>query len=403
MVQFLALLKNDIKLFIRDWKALALLILMPVLFISLFVYVLTPYINKTSFVDPFAIALVDKENSTQTRVLSRQLDELKIFKEVLRVDDRQARELMARNEISAEVIIPEGFSESILSGENKPVTVIGNRATPLQAFITRNIIQSACNLLSASESALNTIDYFGVKAGIRYADRVRDYDDSMTKLLIEALSRNEIYSEIESSPVFDLTPAEYFTAALVIIFLMFAGMPAMKMLVWERNYGISRRLVSTPVKSYQIILSKFIISVILSIIQFAIIIAATALLFKNYWGAPVRNILFVFGGIIFAVSAWSVFVSSIAKTTAAADAIGNLGILLMAVVGGSIYPLSSMPDFIRSISKFTINRWAMDGFMVLFSGDDALSVAGYVWPLLAMGGVLLAAAVGVMKVKRRDC
>ncbi|MDP4095111.1 MAG: ABC transporter permease, partial [Bacillota bacterium] len=400
-IRFLTLLKNDIKLFFKDWKAVILLLVMPVLFIALFIYVLTPYINKTSFVDPFPVALVDKEDTAQTRVLSRQLDEIELFSEVLRVNDSEARELLGQNRAAAEIIIPQGFSESILSGENKPVTVIGNKAMPLQAYVAKNVVQTATDLLSASESALNTIDHFGSKAGINGKVRSKDYDDSMTQLLINALSRKEIFSEVQNSSQFDLTPAEYFTSGLIIIFLMFAGMPAMKMLVWERNYGISRRLASTPAKPYQIILSKFIVSILLSILQFAVIVAATAVFFHNYWGAPLKNILYIFAAIILAVSAWSVFVSAISKTTAAADAIGNLGILLMAVVGGSIYPLSSMPDFIKSISKFTINRWAMDGFMVLFSGDNSLSVTGYALPLLAIGGVLLVAALGVMKVRGR--
>lgn len=401
MIRFLTLLKNDIKVFIRDWKAMTLLIVMPVLFISLFVYVLSSYINKTSFVDPFAVALVDREDSAQTRILVKQLEGIELFREILRVDEDEAADLLSKNKIAAEIIVPDKFSDSILSGENKPVKVIGNKSMPLQAFITKNIIQSASNLLSASESALNTIDHFDIKAKINSKDIVKDYDESMTKLLMDALSRNEIYSEVEASPSLDLTPAEYFTSGLIIIFLMFAGMPAMKMLVWERSYGVSRRLAATPVKTYQIILSKFIVALMLSIIQFAVIIAATSIFFHNYWGAPIGSILKVFGGIILAVSAWSVFVSAISKTTAAADAIGNLGILLMAVVGGSIYPLYSMPEFIRQISKFTINRWGMDGFMVLFSGNYGLSVDRYVTPLIAMAAVLLFIATAILALRRR--
>jgi ABC-2 type transport system permease protein len=188
---------------------------------------------------------------------------------------------------------------------------------------------------------------------------------------------------------------------LIVIFLMFAGMPGLKMIVSERSCGITRRFMSTPVKMRHIILSKFLVSIILSIIQFAIIIILTSFIFKNYWGTSLKNILLLFGGIIFAVSAWSIFVSSISRTPASADVIGNLGILLMAVIGGSIYPLSSMPGFVRSMSNLTINKWAMDGFMVIFSGNEGLNVLNQTYVLLIIGVVMLSVSVGIMRLTKK--
>lgn len=398
---FIALFKNDLKLFFRDWKAVVLLLAMPFLFISFFTYALSPYLNKSSFVEPFVIALVDHEDTAQTRIFARQLSEVAVFKEILRVDEIKAKELISKNEIAAAVIIPQGFSDSIAAGENKPVTVVGNRTLPLQSFIVENLMQSAANLISAAQSAINTIYHYNEKAGLKDRELEEQYNQSTMKFFLEAVSRNEIYSQLDQTPGFSLTPVEYFTSALITVFLMFAGMPAMKMLVTERTMGLTRRLSASPARSWQIILSKFFLSVILSVLQFSIIIALTSLVFKNYWGAPVKNILLLFAGILFAVSAWSIFVSAISRTPASADVIGNLGILLMAVIGGSIYPLSSMPAFVRSLSSLTINRWAMDGFMVLFSGNDGLSVANQVYALLGMGVVLLLLSAGIMKLSKR--
>lgn len=397
---FIALLKNDLKLFFKDWKAVILLVTVPFIFIAFFMYALTPYLDKTSFIDPFAVALVDNEDSVQTRMLVRQFDDISIFSEVLRVDSGQAAQLISQNRVAATILIPAGFTQSIVEGENEPVTVIGNRSMPLQAYVVKNLMDSAANLVSAGQSAINTIYHFDRQAGVDGQELNEEFNKNAMAFFLEVLSRSDIFSEIEASPVMDLTPAEYFTAALTVIFLMFAGMPAMKMLVTERRMGLTRRIAASPVKMWQIILSKFMVSLLLSLIQFSIIIVLTSKVFGNYWGAPVRNIILVFAGTVFAVAAWSVFVSSISKTPAAADVIGNLGILLSAVVGGSIYPLSSMPGFVRSISKITINRWAMDGFMVLFSGNDALNVNNVVLALFTIGVVLISSAALVLKVRR---
>lgn len=385
MIVFAALLKNDIKLFLKDWKACIILLAVPVVFISFFAWTLTPYLNKSSFIEPFSIALVDNENTTQTRMLTKQLDDMGIFREILRLDESEARQKLADGSISSIIIIPPDFTESISIGKNKPVLVIGSKAMPLQSYIVKSLMQSAANQISAAQSAITTIYHYNEEAGVKGDELQKQFNDSTMQFFLEALSRKEVFSQLEETPQFNLTPVEYFTAALLVVFMMFAGMPGMKMLVTERNMGITRRLAASPVRMWQIVLSKLVTSLLLVILQFGVIIALTSVIFNNYWGAPVKNILLLFGGLVLAISAWSVFVSSVATSPASADVIGNLGILLSAVIGGSIYPLSTMPEFVRDISRFTINRWAMDGFMVLFSGNDALSVANYSLVLAGMG------------------
>jgi len=401
MTSFLTLLKNDARLFLKDWKACLLLLAAPLLFISFFTYALSPYLDKSSFIEPFPIALVDMEDTTQTRILENQIKEISLFGEVRRLSEDEAMRQLSDQDIGGVIIIPPDFTNSVAAGENKPVTVVGSSAKPLQAYIVKNIIQSAANLVSAAQSAIITIYHYDHEAGLSGAELDARYNNAIMEYLMEALARNEVFTAVDRQSGYDLTPVEYFTAALIVVFMMFAGMPGMKMLVTERSEGITRRLSAAPAGMWKVILSKLLVSVMLLILQFGIIIAATSKLFNNYWGAPIKNILLLFGGIIFAVSAWSLFVAAISSSPASADIIGNLGILLMAVVGGSIYPLSSMPAFMRNLSRLTINRWAMDGFMVLFSGNDALGTGLYAMVLAAMGCVLLAASVLIMKSVRR--
>jgi ABC-2 type transport system permease protein len=401
MTAFFTLLNNDIKLFLKDWKACIILLVTPFIFISFFAYALTPYLDKSSFIEPFSIALVDKENTTQTRMLVKQIEDVKLFSRIVRVDEESALKLLSERKVDSVIIIPPDFTESVSAGENKPVTVIGSKAAPLQSYVVKTLMQSAANLVSAAQSAITTIYHYNVEAGIRGKNLESQYNDSTMKLSIEALSRNEVFSEIDTTQNFNLTPAEYFTAALIVVFMMFAGMPGMKMLVAERSTGVTRRLEASPIRMWQVALSKLMVSIMLSAVQFGVIIAFTSVVFKNYWGAPITSVLLLFGGLVFAVSAWSIFVSSISTSPASADIIANLGILLMAVIGGSIYPLSSMPDFVRSISKLTINRWAMDGFMVLFSGNDAASVTLYATALAVIGLVLFILSTVFMKLAGR--
>lgn len=401
MTVFLTLFKNDIKLFLKDWKACVLLLAAPFVFISFFTYALAPYLDRSNFVEPFSIALVDQEDTPQTRMLTKQLDEMQIFREVVHTGEAEALQMLSEGSVASVIIIPPDFTYSVAYGENKPVTVIGSSARPLQSFIVKTLMQSAANLVSAAQNAITTIYHFNQEAGLKGKELDQQFNDSTMAFLLEALARNEVFSRVEAYSNFDLTPVEYFTAALMVIFAMFAGMPGMKMLVTERTSGITKRLAAAPVKMWQIILSKLLVSILLVTLQSGFIILLTAAVFKNYWGAPAGDVLLLFGGLVFAVCAWSVFVAAISRTSASADAIGNLGILTMAVIGGSIYPLSSMPEFVRGLSRLTINRWAMDGFMVLFSGNEALHVGTQALMLVVIGAVLSVLAAVFMKLMQR--
>ena len=401
MVSFAALLKNDIRLILRDWKACVLLLAAPLLFISFFTYALSPYLEKSSFIEPFPIALVDKENTTQTRMLIHQIEDIGIFSHVIVTYEEDALRYPADKEVGGAIIIPEDFTNSVAIGENRPVTVVGNGAMPLQAYIVKNTAQSAANLVTAAQGAINTIWHYDNKAGLSDSELDARFNEAVMDYMLTALARTAVFESVEAENGSSVTPAEYFTAALIVVFMMFAGMPGMKMLVSERAGGITARLAATPVRMWKVVLSKLLVSIMLLVIQFGIIILMTSRLFNNYWGAPVRDVLILFGAIILAVSAWSVFTASISPTPASADIIGNLGILLIAVLGGSIYPLTSMPESIRRISVLTINRWAMEGFMVLFSGSSVTDTGTHAMVLALMALILFAVSAFMIRFARR--
>jgi len=382
MVGFIAILKNDLKLFIKDWKALALLIIMPFFFIYIFYYGLSPVINKNNLIKPFNIALVDYEDSMQTKLVAGQLDELNIFESVLRIDENRAMQMLSNNEIAAVIIIPSDFSESLMDGKNdKPIVIIGNKSMPLETYTVKNIAFSAIDLLYSSQNAVNTVYYYSKMAGSTEEELDQKYSNLVVKYFINLLSRNDIFYESKAGSNLNVTPFEYFTAGIIAVFLMLSGMPGAKMLVTEKSLKLTDRLRATPVRMWQILLSKFIIITLFSLIQFAAVLIFGSLFFGNYLEVSFLNFAPAFIVLVFGSSAWAMFVAAISPSSSTADIIGNLSILIMAIIGGNIYPLTAMPDYIKVLSKFTINKWAMDCLIGIFSGYAAVDVY---YPILIM-------------------
>ena len=199
-------------------------------------------------------------------------------------------------------------------GENRPVTVVGNGVMPLQAYIVKNTAQSAANLVTAAQGAINTIWHYDNKAGLSDSELDARFNEAVMDYMLTALARTAVFESVEAENGSSVTPAEYFTAALIVVFMMFAGMPGMKMLVSERG----RRYHSTAccdtgedVEGVRVKAACFHHAAGDPVWHHNTDDIKT---FSTTTGAPVRDVLILFGAIILAVSAWSVFTASISPT-----------------------------------------------------------------------------------------
>ncbi|NLC68669.1 MAG: ABC transporter permease [Clostridiaceae bacterium] len=373
------LVKNDMKLFFSDWKAVILYFGLPFAFVSLFIYALSPLLEGNKFIEPFNIAIVDKENSLESRMLINQFlsqagtddiyteDSAKLVN-FIKTDKATGLEMVKKGEAAGAVIIPEGFVYSMSVGENKPFVVVTDPAQPLAANFIKKYMESYADLISASQNGIMTayVFYSRVTSAGEFYDK--KYTDVVTRFSLKALSRTEAFTTKTESYIPDVTRYEYFTASLLAVFIMFGGIMGIKFTAGEKQLGISTRLNTSPLTGIEYITARFITVFMLSLLQFLSVIIPGGIIFKIYLKTSPMCLFIAFAITVFTVSSWAVFIAVVSPTPITADLAGSLGTLLMAVIGGSIYPLTALPDSIKSLSYLTINRWAVQGFLEIFSG-----------------------------------
>jgi ABC-2 type transporter. len=399
MGAFLSILKNDAKIIIRDVKALLLLMVLPVLVIALFARALGPMLEKKAFVEPFSIAVVDKENSVWTGMLITQLRNLDILENIYRTDEDNARKMIEENKIAAAIVIPENITESVDRWKPEEGKVIGNGLLHFQTGLVKNIAEVGSTAISAGLAELYAIDDYERAAGIDSKTIYKDINDANEEFINAVLARKEIFRETRQGK-YGLSPAEYYAASLIAVFIMFSSVPCMKMLAQERTLGISSRFDAAPSGGWQSIASKLVISVIISTAQFVLVGIFLRLASKSL-GGKAGPFIPVFLCTTVAASAFSLFIASISKSAAATDLVANLSILFMAIAGGSVYPLSSLPEICRKLSVAAVNRWASEGFLAVMSGDDAGKIKECCLALLVLAVIYFAAAVIAYRIRRR--
>ncbi len=400
MKVFINILINDIKLVLSDWKMLVIIFAMPVLLILYFSYAVYPVLKEDTVVQPVSVAVVDKDNTIESRILISQLEEIELIGKIHRVSEEESLSLIDENKIAAAIIIPEGFVSSVVSGDNKSISILGNVKKEQQAMIIKTLITGAANIVSSGQAVLYSYYKFVTETGVARDELNREFDTLTQDIIMKSLDRNSVVSEIKTYPGDNLTATEYYTASLLALFLLFSAVPVSRFLLTERIWGIRSRLATTNAGGVRILTSKLIVSLLISIFQMSLIIFITSKIFKNYWGAGFFIISAVFISGVFAVSCWSLFVLVVSRDQRQFEIIRSMGILLMALIGGSIYPIAKMPDKIRALSTFTINRWIQEGFMKVFSGERYPDVSYEIMCLVMIGAVFAVSSAVIYKIKK---
>ncbi len=400
MSSFMTLLRNDLKLMLKDYKTLIIILIMPLVVIWIFAQALSPLLEKSTFVEPFKIIIVDEEQSAWTGLLAAQLKNLEIVEQVLFADEKEARELIEKHEAAAAIVLPEGLISSVDYWEPLAAKVIGSNLLYLQSNLVKNIAFVGSTAVSAGLASLNVI--YNLEADGGYSDEalyeeVKKANETYIRLI---LNRKAIISE-EKLQTPDVNPVIYYALSLLAIFTLFSSIPCMKLLTEERRLGILSRLNATPTKSWETVVSKLLVSFMISAVQFSIIAIFMAIAGGRTVTSQLLSMIPVFVATTLAAGAFSLLIASLASSGSAADLIANLSILLMAIIGGSLYPLPSLPEACRPFSVLTINRWAAEGFLSALYGDHYSDTLRSCMALILLTGLFLAAASIILKIKRR--
>jgi ABC-2 type transport system permease protein len=129
-------------------------------------------------------------------------------------------------------------------------------------------------------------------------------------------------------------------------------------LVTERNQGTLTRLLTAPLRGYQVLGSKalacFITTIFVSIILMLIGIFVFGIRVASYFKLSL-GLAIVAGSFVGVMMLLSV----LGKTERAASGIGWAVLLVFAMIGGGMLPLFFMPDWLKALSSVSPIKWGI--------------------------------------------
>jgi ABC-type multidrug transport system permease subunit len=178
--------------------------------------------------------------------------------------------------------------------------------------------------------------------------------------------------------------------AMFVLMTLFSGMSA---LIVERQQWTLQRLAVMPVSRRTLLGGKILARFCLGLIQFGIVFIVGALFGMNFGKDPFALLLLVIAYTL-AVTAITFAVGSGLKSPFQAVALGLLLTLTMAPLGGAWWPMDISPRFMQIVGHVSPVAWAMDGFTALtYRGAHLVNVLVPLAVLLGMAVVAFLIAI----------
>ena len=185
----------------------------------------------------------------------------------------------------------------------------------------------------------------------------------------------------------------YFMPSMAIFFLMFAMFAGARSILEEERQGTLSRLMTTPTRPGEILLGKLGGTLITGLLQMAVLVLISALLFGVDWGAPLGVALLTVATVT-AAAGLGAAVAAIARDDNQASVLGSAIALIFAILGGNFLPIQYAPPWLDALSRLTLNRWALDGFIALSLDQAPLAdVLSNLAALLGIGALFFALAL----------
>ena len=399
---------KDLKLMFRDRAALTFMLLAPFLLTIGMGFVTGRFSGNSSGLSDIPVVIVNLDNEQLGNALAdvfNSEDLADLMEPTASSDPEAARRLIDEDQASAAVIIPKGFTQSIIPAQGtmfeadaalaEPVQieVYANPARPTGAGVIKAIVDEFVSRVEEGRTSGMTSIVQLMQSGLLNPQNA----ESEARSLFENVDQTEstaitLKTNREGAQAVEFDLLAYFAPGMALMFLMYTGSYGGRSILAERSQGTLPRLLTSPTSTAQFLGGKVLGVFFMGIAQVGILIVASALFFQVKWGDPLGMVVLILAA-VFGASGWGMLITALARTPAQVGSTGSAIMLIFGILGGSFINLEQMPPLIQTVSKITPNAWGLDGFTTLALGGTLKNLGDPITALLIMGVVLFGISV----------
>ena len=399
---------KDLKLIFRDRAALIFMLLAPFLLTIGMGFVTGRFSGNSSGLSDIPVVIVnldqDQLGNALADVFSSQ-DLADLMEPTPSSDPEAARRSIDDDQATAAVIIPAGFTRSIIPAEGiafnqnfvQPdpvkIEVYTNPTRPTSAGVIKAIVDEFISRVEEGRTSGMTSLVQLMQAGLLNPQDM----ESEARNLFQNVDTNEataitLKADKEGAAAIQFDILAYMAPGMALLFLMYTVSYGGRSILAERSQGTLPRLLVSPTSTAQVLGGKVLGIFLTGVAQVGILIAASSVFFGVKWGDTLGLAILILAA-VFGATGWGMLITALARTPAQIGSLGSALMLIFGILGGSFISLDQMPAYVRTLSKITPNAWGLDGFSTLALGGTLPNLIQPITALLSMGVVLFAIAI----------
>lgn len=337
--------------------------------------------------ETFRYALVDADRGVAARHfvddVLRPVERQKVIRLRTSASADAARRLVDQGEVTAAIVIPQGFSSAVQNGSPTSLQIIGSVDSPIAVEVARSLAASYASELQSVRLAVATVLREGGGT-----------DPARAQRLAQAAARTTAPLAVTdvSADRRELDTETYMSASMAVFFLFFTVSFGVSGLLQEREAGTLPRLLAAPISRLSVLGGKLLVSVIVGVVSMSMLAIATSLLLGARWGDPAGVALLVVAGVLAATGIMAV-VTSLARTYEQAEQWQAVIAVTLGALGGTFFPVAQIGGALSVLTLVTPHHWFLGGLADLAGGGGVAAVLPSVAALLAFAAVTTALAV----------
>jgi ABC-2 type transport system permease protein len=289
-------------------------------------------------IDHIPTAVVDRDMSAASRELVQALENTETLDADFYVQtEAEARALVDTGAALVAVLIPSDFEERLV-GADRPaqVQVILDGADPSAARAAQMSAEGAIGTFS-QKVALERLGVLASGAGEIISMDVRVWFNEELKT-----SNYEVPSELG------------FMLAGIALMLASLGIAR------ERELGTLEQLMVTPLRSIELILGKALPVLVLTYVNFLVMLALVIFVFKIPMRGSLSLLLTIAFFYLLIEMVWGLMISAVSRTQVQALMLAFALIMVEITFSGYAFPVENMPPLLQSIANFVpIKHWLL--------------------------------------------
>ncbi len=376
MTRFLALVRKDCLLALRDWHGLALMFAMPMIFVIIMSLALQDTLRTDG--PRIDVLVMDRSSLDQGPELIDALRKTGGFRFVTAPEElpKDPQTAVERDDFAFALTLSDANDTGNPElGPLDALLLVGpGTSAQVEALLTGSLRQALA--MQVATLTLQSLRNNGV-AGL---------PEKLGEVPVTVAYADKAGRGVKPTSVQQNVPA------WLVFGMFFAVIPLSNALISERQQGTLRRLHTIAMPRALPLLTKLVPYFMINLVQAGLMLAAGVYLVPALGGEGLAlgnspaGLLVITMGVSTAALGYGMLIATVAQTTDQAVTLGGAGNIILGAVGGIMVPRFIMPEAMANLALLSPMSWGLDGFLdILLRHGTVLQVLPEFGALAAFG------------------